>query len=168
MNFMFFVKVKFLWVIKWPCSLPPFMLTIASRKFDKVRRCWQFAFQHVGFGYMFLDSHSTIHHSNIRDVGAILLFFLIMHLYLISACFSEDERTNIKRHICERNLTNTSNWINYFTLNSEHKCRGGGGDLCSHLQNQQTKSREARYFQSNTCLCIVIDLLSMQQKSCCV
>ena len=62
----------------------------------------------VVFGCPFLDSHPIIHHSNIEDACAVLLLFLIKHLYLISACFSEDERANTKRHTCKRDLDNTN------------------------------------------------------------
>lgn len=56
----------------------------------------------------------------IRLVGLIQLFILIRHLYLSGGWFSADLRTDIKRHMFQRDWNMYSKFVNHYRLNSHY------------------------------------------------
>ena len=97
--------------------------------------------------------------------------FLIGPPYLIGIWFGEDQRVNIIKYTCVKEIgLRLQLWNNYSTLNIEHNWE----DLCIMLRNQQTcTSDNHNYimggpnFQSSLWTCFIVDLL-MQHKFCSV
>jgi hypothetical protein len=144
-NIQFIIKVNIIWVIKWPCRSPPlpqFMFPISSRKSTNLKTL-AISFHHVVFWCSSLDSHPTIHPSNIRDACVVTLFLIIKCLYLIGTWFNENEKNKHQKTNVEKRLYTS---IIYPTHTRK--------DLCSHIKNQQTcctsKNQRRSDFQSNT------------------
>ena len=150
MNTLVIVIEKIPWVIKWWYRSPHFCWLL-HRKSWHVLKTLAISFQHVSFWCSFLDSHPIIHHPNIRDTCVNMMPFLIKHLCLIGVWFSEDQWTNTKRHMCQRDWTISLDQLS--TSHSNELYSLYSSKMTSHFREVLNKNFNWLFLKLNQLIC---------------